>query len=32
MEHNAAFLKEGLRVLSQALMEMEAQEHVGAAR
>jgi putative transposase len=32
MEHDADFLKEGVRVLSQALMEMEAQEHVGAAR
>jgi len=25
------FLKEGVRVLSQALMEMELQEHLGAA-
>jgi putative transposase len=32
MEHDADFLKEGVRVLSEALMEMEAQEHVGAAR
>jgi hypothetical protein len=32
MEHDADFLKEGLRVLSQALMEMEVQEHLGAAR
>jgi putative transposase len=32
MEHDADFLKEGVRVLSQALMEMEVQEHVGAAR
>ena len=29
---DADFLKEGVRVLSQALMEMEVQEHVGAAR
>ena len=32
VEHDADFLKEGVRVLSQALMEMEVQEHVGAAR
>jgi len=32
MEHDADFLKEGIRVLSQALMEMEVEEHVGAAR
>ena len=32
MEHDADFLKEGVRVLSQALMEMEVEEHVGAAR
>ncbi len=32
MEHDADLLKEGVRVLSQALMEMEVQEHVGAAR
>ncbi len=32
MDHDAGFLKEGVRVLSQALMEMEVQEHVGAAR
>ncbi len=31
-EHDADFLKEGVRVLSQALMEMEVEEHVGAAR
>jgi putative transposase len=31
MEHDADLLKEGVRVLSQALMEMEVQEHVGAA-
>ncbi len=31
MEHDADLLKEGVRVLSsQALMEMEVQEHVGA--
>ncbi len=28
MEHDADFLKEGVRVLSQALMEMEVEEHV----
>lgn len=32
MEHEADFLKEGMRLLSQALMEMEVEEHVGAAR
>jgi len=32
IEQDAGFLKEGLRVLSQALMEMEVEEHVGAAR
>jgi putative transposase len=32
MEHDADFLKEGIRVLSQALMEMEVEEHVGASR
>jgi len=33
MEQDADFLKEGVRVLSEALVEMEAQEqHVGAAR
>src|SRR4051794_31118169 len=32
IEHDADFLKEGVRVLSQALMQMEVQEHVGAAR
>jgi putative transposase len=32
MEHDADFLKEGVRVLSQALMEMEVEEHIGAAR
>jgi hypothetical protein len=28
---DADFLKEGVRVLSQALMEMEVEQHVGAA-
>jgi putative transposase len=32
MEHNADFLKEGVRALSQALMEMEVEEHIGASR
>jgi len=32
IEQDADFLKEGVRVLSQALMEMEVHEHVGAAR
>lgn len=32
MEHDADLLKEGVRVLSQARMEMEVEEHVGAAR
>jgi putative transposase len=32
IEQDAGFLKEGVRVLSQALMEMEVQEHVGAGR
>ena len=32
IEQDADFLKEGVRVLSQALMEMEVQEHVGASR
>src|SRR3954471_9480084 len=31
IEQDTGFLKEGVRVLSQALMEMEVQEHVGAA-
>ena len=31
IEGDAEFLKEGVRALSQALMEMEVQEHVGAA-
>ena len=32
IDHDADFLREGVRVLSQALMEMEVEEHVGAAR
>ena len=32
IEQGADFLKEGVRVLSQALMEMEVEEHVGAGR
>ncbi len=32
IEQDAGFLKEVIRVLSQALMEMEVQEHVGAGR
>jgi putative transposase len=32
IDQDADFLKEGVRVLSQALMEMEVQEHGGAAR
>ncbi len=32
IDQDVDFLKEGVRVLSQALMEMEVQEHVGAAR
>jgi transposase-like protein len=32
IEQDADFLKEGVRVLSQALMELEVQEHVGAGR
>ena len=30
IDQDAGFLKEGVRVLSQALMEMEVQEHIGA--
>jgi transposase-like protein len=30
MEHDADLLKEGVRVLSQAFMEMEVEERVGA--
>jgi transposase-like protein len=29
---DAEFLKEGVRALSQALMEMEVEEHIGATR
>ena len=32
IEQDASFLKEGVRLLSQALMEMEVEEHVGDAR
>ena len=32
IDRDAGFLKEGVRVLSQALMEMEVEEHVGAGR
>ena len=32
IDHDADCLREGVRVLSQALMEMEVVEHVGAAR
>jgi putative transposase len=32
IEGDAEFLKEGVRALSQALMEMEVEEHIGAAR
>jgi len=32
VEGDAAFLREGVRVLSQALMEMEVEEHIGAGR
>jgi hypothetical protein len=32
IDQDAEFLKEGIRVLSQALMQMEVQEHVGAGR
>jgi putative transposase len=32
IEHDADFLREGVRILSQALMEMEVEEHVGASR
>ena len=32
MEGDSEFLREGVRVLSQALMEMEVEQHVGAAR
>ncbi len=32
MEHDTDFLKEGVRALSQMLMEMEVEEHIGASR
>jgi putative transposase len=32
IDRDAGFLKEAIRVLSQALMEMEVEEHVGAGR
>jgi transposase-like protein len=32
IEGDAEFLKEGVRVLSQMLMEMEVEEHTGASR
>lgn len=32
IDHDTDLLKEGVRVLSQALMEMEVEHHVGAAR
>ena len=32
IEHDSDFLKEGIRVLSQALIEMEVEEHLGARR
>jgi transposase-like protein len=32
IEGDAEFLKEGVRTLSQVLMEMEVEEHVGAGR
>jgi len=32
MDQDAGFLREGVRVLSQALMEMEVEEHVGTSR
>jgi transposase-like protein len=32
MEHDADFLKEGVRALLQALMETEVEEHIGAGR
>ena len=31
MEHYADFLKEGVRLLCQALMEMKVEEHIGAS-
>jgi len=32
VEGDADFLKEGVRLLSEAIMEMEVEDHVGAAR
>ena len=32
IDQDADFLKEGVRVLSQALMEMEVEQHVGAGQ
>jgi len=32
IEHDSDFLKEGIRMLSQALIEMEVEEHLGARR
>ncbi len=32
MEHDADFLKEGVRLLSQVIMEMEVEEYIGATR
>jgi transposase-like protein len=32
VQGDADFLKEGVRALSQALMEMEVEEHIGASR
>jgi putative transposase len=32
IEQDSGFLREGVRLLSQALMEMEVEEHVGAGR
>lgn len=32
IEGDAEFVKEGVRALSQALMEMEVEEHIGATR
>jgi len=31
IDRDADFLKEGVRMLSQALMELEVQQHVGAS-
>ena len=32
VEHDADFLRESVRALSQALMELEVEEHIGAGR